>query len=80
MYKMIVRSKPECHYCNKVKALMESYSTEYEVIDIADRSTAIKLFKALGFTSVPVVIAPNGKIIGGYNELETHLIKEGTAQ
>ena len=70
---MIVRSKPECPYCVKAKALMDSKGIQYEVIDIADRSTAIKLFKALGFTSVPVVIAPNGKIIGGYNELETHL-------
>lgn len=74
MYKIIVRSKPECPYCVKAKALLDSKGIEYEVIDIADRSTAINLFKALGFTHVPVVIAPNGKVIGGYNELETYLL------
>lgn len=76
MYKVIVRSKPECPYCVKAKALLDSKGIEYEVIDIADRSTAIELFKALGFKSVPVVVDPEGTIICSYSELETHLSKQ----
>lgn len=76
MYKIIVRSKPECPYCVKAKTLLDSKGIEYELIDIADRSTAISLFKALSFTSVPIVVTPDGKVIGGYTELETYLLDQ----
>lgn len=72
-YTIIMRSSPKCEYCEKAKALLDSRGIEYELIDIGSRDTAIRVFKALGYKTVPLVIDNHGNVIGGFNELDKHL-------
>ena len=68
-YTIITRSVPPCAYCDKAKDLLDSKGIEYKMIDLAGRATAVELFKALGYTSVPLILDSNAKVIGGYTEL-----------
>lgn len=72
-YTIIMRSSPKCDYCEKAKALLDSHGIEYELIDIGSRDTAIRVFKALGYSKVPLIIAPHGVVVGGYDDLTRFL-------
>lgn len=68
-YTIIMRSSPKCDYCERAKALLDSKGIKYETIDLAGRETAIRVFKALGYSSVPLVIDNHSNVIGGHDEL-----------
>lgn len=68
-YTIIMRSSPTCDYCERAKALLDSKGIKYETIDLAGRETAIRVFKALGYSSVPLIIDDQGDAIGGYDSL-----------
>ena len=70
MYKIIMRSAPPCTFCEKAKALLGKRGLQYETIDLTGRHTALRVFKALGYTTIPVIIAPDGALIGGFDDLD----------
>ena len=72
-YKIIMRSTPPCPFCEKAKALLDKRGLQYEAIDLTGRHTALRVFKALGHTTIPVIIAPNGVLIGGFEDLDAML-------
>ena len=72
-YKIIMRSTPPCPFCEKAKALLDKRGLRYEAIDLTGRHTALRVFKALGHTTIPVIIAPNGELIGGFEDLDALL-------
>ena len=72
-YKIIMRSTPPCPFCEKAKALLDKRGLQYETIDLTGRHTALRVFKALGHTTIPVIIAPNGVLIGGFEDLDAML-------
>lgn len=73
MYKIIMRSTPPCPFCEKAKALLDKRDLQYETIDLTGRHTALRVFKALGYTTIPVIIAPSGELIGGFVDLDAML-------
>ena len=52
-YKIIMRSAPPCPFCEKAKALLDKRGLRYETIDLTGRHTALRVFKALGHTTIP---------------------------
>lgn len=72
-YIIITRSVPPCAYCDKAKREVNNEGFRYRVIDIAGNETAKELFKAMGYTNVPLIIDPQGVIIGGYDDLVKYL-------
>lgn len=72
-YTIIMRSAPTCPFCEKAKALLDKRGLQYETIDLTGQHTALRVFKALGHTTIPVIIAPNGALIGGFEDLDAML-------
>lgn len=72
-YTIIMRSAPPCPFCEKAKALLDKRGLQYETIDLTGRHTALRVFKALGYTTIPVIIAPSGALIGGFEDLDAML-------
>lgn len=63
----------DCFYCSQAKSLlMESYS-DYEYFDLHRQPFLLTMFKAAGYTTIPQIFSPSGKLIGGYEELVAHL-------
>lgn len=52
-YTIIMRSAPSCPFCEKAKALLDKRGLQYETIDLTGRHTALRVFKALGHTTIP---------------------------
>lgn len=73
MYKIIMRSAPPCPFCEKAKALLDKRGLRYEAIDLTGQHTALRVFKALGYTTIPVIIAPSGVLVGGFEDLDAML-------
>lgn len=72
MYTIVTRSVPPCAFCLKAKELLDSKGLQYTEIDIAGKHTTTKLFKALGFTTIPQIMK-DGKLVGDYEKLQEHL-------
>lgn len=71
--KAIIWSKYECPYCEKAKSLLKLRGIEFEERKIGDGWSKEELLKEVPTArSVPQVIL-DGKLIGGYKELEVHL-------
>ena len=72
MYTIVTRSVPPCAYCIKAKELLDSKGITYTEVDIAGNPTALNLFKALGFSTIPQILK-DGKLVGDYEGLKEHL-------
>lgn len=71
--KAIIWSKYECPYCEKAKSLLKLRGIEFEERKIGDGWSKEELLEEVPTArSVPQVIL-DGKLIGGYKELEVHL-------
>jgi len=71
--KAIIWSKYECPYCEKAKSLLKLRGIEFEERKIGDGWSKEELQEEVPTArSVPQVIL-DGKLIGGYKELEVHL-------
>jgi glutaredoxin len=64
-----VFGKPNCKYCTKAKDLLDELGVDYRYTDLTQDDAAMKMIKAEGHTTVPV-ISLNGGLIGGFTELE----------
>ena len=65
---ILSRANPPCAYCDKAKALLQKHDVLFTEIDITAHESTTQLFKAFGYTSVPVILI-DGAPIGGYTEL-----------
>ena len=65
---ILSRVNPPCGYCDKAKALLEKHEVPFTEIDITAHESTTQLFKAFGYSSVPVILI-DGTPIGGYTEL-----------
>lgn len=65
---ILSRTNPPCAYCDKAKALLQKHGVSFTEIDITAHESTTQLFKAFGYTSVPIILI-DGTPIGGYTEL-----------
>lgn len=71
--KAIVWSKRDCPYCEKAKGILKLKGIDIEERKIGDGWSKEELLEAVPTArSVPQVFL-DGKLIGGYKELEEHL-------
>jgi len=71
--KAIVWSKNQCPYCDMAKALLTQKGIEFEERKIGDGYTREQLLEAVPTARTVPQIFLDGKLIGGYTELEKHL-------
>lgn len=71
--KAVVWSKYHCPFCDKAKALLKMKGIEFEERKIGDGYTKEELLEAVpNARTVPQIII-DGKLIGGYTDLEKYL-------
>ena len=64
-----VYSTPNCPYCVRAKALLQSKNLTFKEIDVGDDVERLrKMVQLSGFRSVPQIFI-NDRSIGGYDEL-----------
>ena len=71
--KAIVWSKNQCPNCDMAKALLTQKGIELEERKIGDGYTREQLLEAVPTARTVPQIFLDGKLIGGYTELEKHL-------
>lgn len=57
MKKITVYSKPNCMQCDFTKRFLDQHNLEYTAVDFMQDSDALARVQALGFQSLPVVVA-----------------------
>jgi len=71
--KAVVWSKYHCPFCDKAKALLKMKGIEFEERKIGDGYTKEELLEAVpNARTVPQIIL-DGKLIGGFTDLEKYL-------
>jgi glutaredoxin 3 len=73
MTKAIVWSKENCPYCLQAKALLESKGIEFEERNVSKDWTREQLLEAVPTARTLPQIFVDDKLVGGFNELRTHL-------
>lgn len=69
----VVWSKNQCPYCDQAKALLKAKGIAFEEKKIGNGYTKEELLEAVpGARTVPQIFL-DGKLIGGFTELRTHL-------
>ena len=68
-----IYGRPYCGWCERAKDLLSSENIEYKYIDIYEDSKSLALMKEKGYKTVPQIF-DDDKHIGGYNDLEMHLM------
>lgn len=71
MYTVTVTTSP-CRWCERAKEALTGRGLSFQV-NILDTQEKVDAFKAVGFSTVPQVWAPDGTLIGGYTDLMFHL-------
>jgi len=67
--KYLIFTRPNCIYCDKVKAFLTKWGNEYEEIEVKD----VKDFRERGYTTVPQVFL----YVGGFKELKELFVDKG---
>lgn len=70
----MIFGKPSCPYCDRAKQLLSKYNIEYTYVDLSLDEARLKQFKEQGFRTVPIIYIDD-KYIGGFNELQDHLME-----
>jgi glutaredoxin len=73
--KAVVWSKYHCPFCEQAKALLTQKGIEFEEKKIGDGYTKEELLEAVPTARTVPQIFLDGQLIGGFNELKTHLGK-----
>jgi len=76
--KAIVWSKDQCPYCDQAKALLKSRNIEFEERNVSQDWTREQLLEAVPTARTVPQIFLNEELVGGFNELRTHLTTEST--
>ena len=71
--KAIVWSKYNCPYCDQAKALLKAKGIAFEEKKIGDGYTKEELLEAVPNARTVPQIFIDEQLIGGFNELKTHL-------
>jgi glutaredoxin len=71
--KAIVWSKYHCPYCDQAKALLKSRNIEFEERKIGDGFTKEELLEAVPNARTVPQIFLDGKLIGGFTELQSYI-------
>lgn len=71
--KAVVWSKYHCPYCDQAKALLKSKNIEFEEKKIGDGYTREELLEAVPNARTVPQIFLDGKLIGGFNELQSYI-------
>ncbi len=69
----IVWSKYHCPYCDQAKALLKSKGIEFEEKKIGDGYTKEELLEAVPTARTVPQIFLDGKLIGGFTELQKYV-------
>lgn len=75
MYAIITRN--QCTFCDTAKALLKSKGISHTIYNVEYPSNkwVLTLIKKAGMTTVPQIFTADGTHIGGYKELEEHLLE-----
>lgn len=73
MNKAIVWSKYHCPYCDQAKAILKSKGIEFEERKIGDGYTKEELLEAVPTARTVPQIIINGKLIGGFTDLQKYV-------
>lgn len=76
MTKAIVWTKDNCAFCTKAKTLLELVGIEYEEKKIGKEYTKEQLLEVVPNARTVPQIFLDGKLVGGFTELQTLLEKE----
>ena len=71
--KAIVWSKYHCPYCDQAKALLKAKNIEFEERKIGDGFTKEELLEAVPNARTVPQIFLDGKLIGGFTELQSYI-------
>lgn len=73
---MIVYSKNNCKWCRKAINLLLSYQITFKLVNLENYTIEekINLIKKYKINTVPIITETNGKLIGGFKELEERLM------
>lgn len=71
--KAIVWSKYHCPYCDQAKALLKSKNIEFEERKIGDGFTKEELLEAVPTARTVPQIIIDGKLIGGFTDLQKYV-------
>ena len=71
--KAIVWSKYHCPYCDQAKALLKSKNIEFEERKIGDGYTKEELLEAIPTARTVPQIIIDGKLIGGFTDLQKYV-------
>ncbi|EJQ77860.1 glutaredoxin family protein [Bacillus toyonensis] len=64
--KIIVYTKNACPNCNSVKFGLEAAGVEFETRNIEENAKYKKEFDKYGYSTAPVTVFPNGKVLVGF--------------
>lgn len=67
-----VYTKEGCTFCDKAKEILDFFNEEYDEIKHRTQEE-IETFKSYGFKTFPQIFL-GGEHVGGYTDLESHLI------
>lgn len=70
----MIFGKPACPYCDRAKQILSKYNIEYTYVDLSLDEARLKQFKEQGFRTVPIIYIDD-QYIGGFNELQDHLME-----
>ena len=67
-------SKPDCPFCAAAKKMLTEHGLTYDEIEVGREATSKSLLAITGHDTVPQIFI-DGELIGGSDELKTHLSK-----
>ena len=73
--KLTVYGKPQCTYCDKAKALLNSKGIEYTYIDLMEDAEAMAFIRSTGARTVPQIYSGD-TLIGGFDNLVEWLLEK----
>lgn len=75
-----IYTKPNCAFCTKAKNLLNSRGIPFKALTLGEDFTREELL--MWFPNVrtyPVIVNPDGRLVGGYEQLVTELTTEETS-
>lgn len=75
MAKAIVYTKPNCMQCNFTKRYLEENEIPFETRDVEKDEQALEEVKALGFQSLPVIVADGFETFNGFHPDKLNQLK-----
>ena len=71
---------PNCVRCDQTMRILDQSGVEYQTINVHENESAMEHMKSLGYSSLPVVFAPEDSDIGHWSGFDIMKIRELTAK